>query len=101
MKMKEEILQEQLIKYGLNAKMPFSKNAVLDAMQQYADQEVSRAELPVKPACEMEKIFETESRSNTKTREDTQVIVGESGTRIFIDWRKREFSITRDESKSV
>jgi hypothetical protein len=33
MKTKEEILQEQLAKYNLNAKMPFSRNAVLDAMQ--------------------------------------------------------------------
>jgi len=55
----------------------------------------------VKPACEpiIEKIFEVNSHSNSKTREDKQIIIGESGTRIFIDWRKREFSIT--ESKSV
>jgi hypothetical protein len=57
----------------------------------------------VKPESEpkIEKIFEVNSHSNSKTREDKQIIVGESGTRIFIDWRKREFSISKDESKSV
>lgn len=58
----------------------------------------NRVEPPVKPTNggqEPEKIVGTESRSSTRTKENVQLIIGEFGTRIFIDWQNGNFTITK------
>lgn len=102
------------MKINIKLEIPDHRFGKIDFLRLYAgnwgktyytnDLEISLpVEAVVKPASELspEKIISTESRSSTKTRENIQLINGEFGTRIFIDWQNRNFTVSKNDSLSV